>query len=163
MFFFPAKIRLSSEHASNSNNLFLFVLYLCFLHNQDTSLICLVYVLPQGPTKDPDQHPCQEKVIFLLVLLLLICLYTQCVLKHFKSKIKNERKLWVLHTLLFNPKKAGLFWRLERRGVAWCPPWDFSRWSRDHRKNLHNDSVWCNLQDSVFKVSKIVIFFLWLC
>ena len=52
-------------------------------------------------------------------------------------------------TNAFNPKKTGLFWRLERLGGGGGghdgPPIE----------NLHNGSVRCNLQDRIFRFSKI--------
>ena len=40
-----------------------------------------------------------------------------------------------------------------------APPWDLGRGSRDHCKNVHNGSVQCNLQDRIFRFSKIVFFY----
>ena len=40
------------------------------------------------------------------------------------------------------------------------PPWDLGSGSRDRRGNLHNGSVRCNLQDHIFKFSKIFFYFL---
>ena len=39
------------------------------------------------------------------------------------------------------------------------PPWDLGRGSRNRRKILHNGSVRCNLQDRIFRFSKIVFFY----
>ena len=55
---------------------------------------------------------------------------------------------------LFNPKKTGLFWRLERLGGHDGPPCDLGHGWRDRRKDLHNGSVRCNIQDRIFRFSK---------
>ena len=46
-------------------------------------------------------------------------------------------------------------------GAIMAPHWDLGRGSRDRRKNLHSGSVCvrCNLQDRVFKFSKIFFFY----
>ena len=40
------------------------------------------------------------------------------------------------------------------------PPWDLGRGSFDRPKNLHNGSMWCNLQNCIFRFSKKVFFYL---
>ena len=50
-------------------------------------------------------------------------------------------------------------WKDWGGGAYKAPPWDLGRGSRDHRKNLHNGSVRCNLQDRIFRFSKIVFFY----
>ena len=40
-----------------------------------------------------------------------------------------------------------------------APPWDLGRGSRDRRKNFDNSSVRCNLQDCIFRFSKIFLFY----
>ena len=44
-------------------------------------------------------------------------------------------------------------------GGAMIPPWDLGRGSRDRRENLHNGSVWCNLQNYIFRFSKKAFFY----
>ena len=59
-------------------------------------------------------------------------------------------------------KRLGYFgsWKTGGGGGAYkAPPWDLGRGSRDHRKYLHNGSVRCNLQDRIFRFSKIVFFY----
>ena len=59
-------------------------------------------------------------------------------------------------------KRLGYFgsWKNWGGGGGYkAPPWDLGRGSRDHRKNLHNGSVRCNLQDRIFRFSKIVFFY----
>ena len=58
-------------------------------------------------------------------------------------------------------KRLGYFgsWKTGGGGAFRAPPWDLGSGSRDHRKNLHNGSVRCNLQDRIFRFSKIVFFY----
>ena len=58
-------------------------------------------------------------------------------------------------------KRLGYFGRGKTGGGGYkAPPCDLGRGSRDHRrKNLHNGSVRCNLQDRIFRFSKIVFFY----
>ena len=56
--------------------------------------------------------------------------------------------------------RLGYFGSWKNWGGAYkAPPWDLGRGSRDRRENLHNGSVRCNLQDRIFKFSKIVFFY----
>ena len=41
------------------------------------------------------------------------------------------------------------------------PPWDLGRGLHDRRENLHNGSVWCNLQKCIVRFSKLVFFILY--
>ena len=59
-------------------------------------------------------------------------------------------------------KRLGYFggWKDWGGGPWWPPPpWDLGRGSRDCRENLHNGSVRCNLQDRIFRFSKIFLFY----
>ena len=59
-------------------------------------------------------------------------------------------------------KRLGYFggWKDWGGGMmAPPPPWDLGRGSRDRRENLHNGSVRCNLQDRIFRFSKIFLYY----
>ena len=66
-------------------------------------------------------------------------------------------------TLITNVDLGYKQWRLERLGGGGGPkrpPLQISAVDqRDHRKNLHNGSVLCKLQDLIFRFSKIVFFY----
>ena len=63
---------------------------------------------------------------------------------------------------VLNPKKTGLFgsWKNWGGGGAFrAPPLRSRPWIARSPQKLHNGSVRCNLQDCIFRFSKIVFFY----
>ena len=77
----------------------------------------------------------------------------------------GKREQWLSNYFIMSKiltlKRLGYFgsWKNGGGGGPKRPPSDLGRGSRDHRKNLHNGSVRCNLQDCIFRFSKIFFFY----